>query len=323
MSYRLPTHTLVTFIQAVLTTCVLACLSVARADLIQIQGTRVMLSPPDGFELSDYFPGFQHKTVTAALVVNEMPSSFIEFSRQYSDIGLEKSGMTLISRERVEKDGLSGQLLLVKQDMRGKKYERWILITGDTAESVMIAGYYPVENRRMLSEPLETALRNSLWDSSRELDHFDGLGFRIDDVPSLRVVTRMSNSLVFTETGRMPDLYYTDALLMMSLKPVPNGAKLQESFALEQFKRITLLQEHELDLIQSKTIAGYRGIVVEGKGRHRHLGYEVAVMQIIIETEDGFFIAQGFTKLDDMENDFDVFRATIGSFRLEGSKEPT
>ena len=323
MTNGLGTHNVATFIQGVLTTCVFACLAVSNADLIQVQGTRAMLSPPDGFELSEYFPGFQHTKVTAAIVVNEIPSSYIEFSRQYSAIGLEKSDMTLISRENIEKDGLSGQLLLVKQEMRGRKYERWILITGDTNESVMIAGYYPVENRRLLRVPLEQTLRNSLWDSARELDHFDGLGFRIDDVPSLRVVTRMSNSLIFTETGRMPDLYYTDALLMMSLKPVPDGLKLKESFAREQFQRITLLQNHELDLIQSKTIAGKPGIVVEGTGRHRHLGYEVAVMQVIIETEVGFFVAQGFTKLDDMENDFDVFRATIGSFRLEGNKDST
>ncbi len=298
-------------------------MTLAGAEPQQVQGTRAILTAPDGFGPSEYFPGLQHNSVTAAIVVNEIPNSYLEFSRQYSNIGLEKTGMTLISREHVEKDGLSGQLILVKQDMRGKRYERWILVTGDTNESVMIAAYYPANLRHQFRESLEKTLRDSLWDSSRELDHYDGLGFRIDDVPSLRVVTRMSNSLIFTETGRLPDLYYTDALLMMSLRPVPEGVTLEESFALEQFERITLLQEHDLDVIQSKTIAGKPGIVVEGKGRHRHLGYDVAVMQIIIETESGFFVAQGFTKLDDMENDFDVFRATIGSFRLENAKDPT
>ncbi len=298
-------------------------LSPAYAEVVHIQGTRVSLEAPDGFESSIYFPGVKHPTITAAIVVNEIPSSYIDFSRQYSEPSLARTEMELISREYIERDGLSGQLLLVKQTQRGVPYERWILITGDTNESVMIAGYYPVANGKSMRSAIESSIRSALWDSARDLDHFDGLGFRIDDVPSLRIVTRMSNSLVFTETGRMPDLYYTDALLMMSLKPVPEGAALNERFAQDQFMKITLLEQHSLDLTQSKAVAGIPGVVIEGKGRHRHLGYEVAVMQIILETEAGFFVAQGFTKLDDMENDFDVFRATISSFRLEKPKDAT
>ncbi len=322
MTYRLGIIRRASSIRWAFATCALFCLFPAQGGAIQIQGTRVLLSAPDEFKPSLHFPGVRHEKLTAAIVVNEIPSSYINFSRQYNDASLDKTGMELISRENIESDGLSGQLLLVKQLQRGIRYERWILITGDTNESVMIAGYYPVKNRRSLRGPIEKALRSALWDSARDLDHFDGLGFRIDDVPSLRIVTRMSNSLVFTETGRMPDLYYTDALLMMSLKPVPEGAKLNERFAQDQFMKITLLENHNLTLTQSKSVAGIRGVVIEGTGRHRHLGYEVAVMQIILETDSGFFVAQGFTKLDDMENDFDVFRATISSFRLEKPKEP-
>lgn len=284
---------------------------------LQIQGTRVTLTPPDNFKPSLYFPGVQHSSIVSAIVVNEVPSSYIQFSRNYSAAGLAKSEMRLIKRELLERDGLSGQLLSVRQILRGVEYERWILITGDTRESVMVAGYFPIANARKLRAPIEQALRSSFWDSSRSLDHFDGLGFRVDDVPNLRVVTRMSNSLVFTETGRMPDLYYTDALLMMSLKPVPEGTALNEDFALGQFKRITLLENPSIGLTQSKSIAGVPSVIIEGTGKHRHLGYEVAVMQVIMETHSGFFVAQGFTKLDDRENDFDVFRTTLSSFRLE------
>lgn len=302
---------------ATATLWVLLSSSAALGDLMEIRGTRVSLDPPQEFEASPFFPGLQHRDITAAIVINEVPTPYLELAKQYSDAGLTKSSMELIKREFIEKDGLSGQLLLVRQILRGENYERWILITGDTTESVMIAGYYPVDYRSRLNSALETSLRGSLWDSARAIDHFDGLGFRIDDVPSLRVVTRMSNSLVFTETGRMPDRYYTDALLMMSLKPVPEGSTLTEGFAQAQFNNIAIIEQHTVKLTQSKAIAGNPGVVVEGTGRHRHLGYEVAVMQIILNTPSGFLVAQGFTKKDDMENDFDVFRATISSFRLE------
>ncbi|MFK8029307.1 MAG: hypothetical protein AB8G18_03645 [Gammaproteobacteria bacterium] len=313
------------FAHRVLLTCVFLCLmpTPAQGSPVDIRGTRVSLEVPEGFVPSSIFPGVQHEGMTAAIIVSEMPSSFIEHSRQYNEAGLAKSNMKLLTRQSIDKDGLSGVLLSVEQTLRGIDYERWIFITGDTTESVEIAGYFPVKHSAQMRQPIQQALRHALWDSARPLDHFDGMGFRIDDVPSLRVVTRMSNSLVFTETGRMPDKYYIDALLMVTLKSVPDDTKLSKEFAESQFNKITLIENHELEVTQRRSVADSSAVIIEGKGRHRYLGYQVAVMQLILETDSGFLIAQGFTNLEDMRNDFEVFLATISSFRLELDENPS
>lgn len=286
-------------------------------ERILVPGTRVEVDVPKGFVLSPAFTGLQHKEYRAAIVINEVPNPYLEFNRLYSDDNLAKDNMELLSRERYDRDGLTGQLLKVRQLINNEVFTRWIIITGDTRESVMIAGYYPRKNTQQFETVIKETLARAFWDSARILDHFTGLGFRIDDVPGLRIAARMNNNLIFTKNGRLPDQYYTDALLIVSFRPYEDTLKFNEQFAEAQFNKITLLNDHHIDETKQLFLGALDTISIEGTGAHRYLGYNVAALQIMSKAETGMLVAQGFTGLAHRENDFEVFRTTIGTFRTE------
>lgn len=298
---------------------ILACAVKADAETVQIPGTRVVLNVPADFELSESFAGVQHKREKAAIAVTEVPDSYLEFTRTYTDDALRRKGYRVLRRQRMDRDGLSGQLIVVEQSLAEQKFERWIAITGDTKESVVIAAYFPARLAARFRDAIERALASAFWDSAQVLDHFAGLGYRLDDVPDLRVASRLNNNLVFTGTGRLPDQYYTGALMFVNFLPYPTGTRLGKEFAIDQFNKISLLSGHHIDSIQMQKLRGTDAIVIEGSGTHSHLGYAIAAFQVIAMTPTGALMAQGFTTLDNRENDFDVFKNTIGSFRLEGN----
>ncbi|NNF16247.1 MAG: hypothetical protein HKN70_05835 [Gammaproteobacteria bacterium] len=292
----------------------------ARASVtrpVQIPGTRVVLDVPDNFHISESFPGIEHDREQVAVSVSEIPTSYLEFSKRYTGTELNKPDTRLLRRERMDKDGLSGHLLVVDQKIKNRRFERWIFITGDTDESVVITGYFPRARAHKYRDLIDTTIRSAFWDSAKVLDHYQGLGFRLDDVPNLRVASRLNNNLIYTATGRLPDLYYTDALLFVNFRSYAPGTNITEQFARDQFAKISLLSKPAIDDIQTRQLRGVDSIIIEGRGFHAHLGYAIAAIQVIAMTETGALIAQGFTTLDNRDNDFDVFKTTIASFRLE------
>jgi hypothetical protein len=163
---------------------------------------------------------------------------------------------------------------------------------------------------------MEHALKASLWDSAQFLDHFDGLEFRIDDVPGLRIATRVSRNVVFTDTGRMPDRYYTGPLLLMGWTSGVEVADKRE-FAERRFLNNTLLDEPSLGELKAVHFGGLDGFEAVGSGKHRHLGYPVSSLVLILFDDTGYFVARGYSDNLRAERNFSLFRTIVSSFRRQ------
>lgn len=284
--------------------------------LERVRGTRVHLETLPGFVKANEFPGFINTGDRAMIIVSEMPNPYMELARGFNRPGLVRRQLELIERKALEKDGLAAEMLHVNQNVDGERFEKWIFLTGDHSESVVVTGSYPATLAARYRSAIERVLKESLWDSAQVLDHFDGLEFRIDDVPGLRIATRVSSNVIFTDSGRLPDRYYTGPLLLLAWNssPLPEDRR---RFSELKFRDNTLLDAPAVRELKPIHIGGLDGFEVTGVGKHQHLGYSVASLLLVLFDDDGYFIARGYSDNPRAEKNFALFRNIISSFRRQ------
>ncbi len=288
--------------------------SAALAERVGVVGTRVLIEPPAGFVRAADFAGFVNPSNRAVISVSEVPASYLDMDKRFTDSALLTKELSVVSRELLEKDGLRAQLIKAEQKLGNSLVVKWMLLTGDVAESVIITASY-LASAGNLDAAFEKALRDAVWESSQTLNHFEGLGFKLNEIPGLRISTRVSNTVIFTRDGRLPDQYYTGPMLIVRWQGLPDGAPEDARAHSEDFFRgIEMLKDKRIDDTIRTRVERLRGYEVIGEGRHRFLGYPVAVLQSIAYDDDRFFVAQGLGQAADREKHFDLFRTVIGTF---------
>jgi hypothetical protein len=185
-------------------------------------------------------------------------------------------------------------------------------------ESLLITATWFSSDQKKVGAALRRSLREAEWDASIALDHFGGLGFRLKDIPGLNVATRASNSIIFTHGGRLPDRFYTGAMLVVGwskgdVKTVTN----RKLFAHQQFENIRLLNDAKIDETEYLELDGRTAIEVTGSGQHKHLGYDLNVYQIIVPYDTRFLMAQGFAGGNEPLEVFEKFRAVMSSLTTD------
>ncbi len=291
---------------------------IAMAAPVTIPGTRVTMDAPPSFSLAADFPGFVSRDLQATISVEELPSSFVEVSAEYDDDALERQGIAVLARTTLERDGLRSILIEGEQSIRKRKISKLMLLTGDVGESLLITATWFSSDQKKVGAALRRSLREAEWDASIALDHFGGLGFRLKDIPGLNVATRASNSIIFTHGGRLPDRFYTGAMLVVGwskgdVKTVTN----RKLFAHQQFENIRLLNDAKIDETEYLELDGRTAIEVTGSGQHKHLGYDLNVYQIIVPYDTRFLMAQGFAGGNEPLEVFEKFRAVMSSLTTD------
>ena len=297
----------------------LFCVSaLAFAEPVRVPGTRVWIDVPPGFELAADFQGLVGTTDKITITVAEVPSSFVELNNTYSDSGLQKKDVVVESRRSLERDGLRTALITGTQHLPRQTLIKKILLTGDISESLLVTATYLDKDAQRLGPTVDEAFAKLTWDSSRDLDHFDGLGFRLKEIPGLRVATRAGNSIIFTEDGKLPDQYYTGQMFIVGWsKGDVTEIENPRSFAVARFKGIRLMDKIELDNVVGVTLDGTPGFEIVGRGRHRHLGFSVAAFQVMLTYPDRFLLAQGFSNVKDPEAAYDQFRTILSTLATD------
>lgn len=295
-------------------TLALLCALAAFADPIPVPGTRASLDPPPGFELAAEFSGFFRQDPPATIATAELASSFVDAHALYTDASLLQQGVRVRSRDAFERDGLRSELIEAEQTVNGQALIKLIYITGDVQDSLAVTATILAKDAPALREPLRSALSSTFWEPSRPLDLFDGLGFRLEDVPELRLASRAAGSIVFTGSGAPPDMFYTGQLMVggWSRGDVTQVTD-HEAFAQDQFRRMGLLQSGKVDNMERTRFDGHDAIEITGHGVHRNLGFDVDAFQVIVLYPARFFMAQGIVADEDRVDAYNRFRSVLST----------
>ena len=291
-------------------------LSFAQPKHVKVTGTKVRLVPPIGLKPSERFPGFWDEETNSSIVITEMPAPYSEIANGFTKEALATKGISLLSKKEISLNGRPGILLHAGQEARSIAFLKWMVITGNEKETVLVTATFPEEMKAQLSSAMEQSALSVLWDAEAKVDPLAGLIFTFNDDPSLKFARRVSNGVMLTKDGALPGKPSNDPFFIIG----PSISRVEIS-EIGQFAERRLMQiEKATGIIIKKrsdvTIAGLPGMEIVAEARWNDLpDAPMIIYQVLLLDGENYFIMQGFASRGEQEKYLAVFTRIAQSFR--------
>ncbi|MBL8187680.1 MAG: hypothetical protein JNK38_06715 [Acidobacteria bacterium] len=284
---------------------------------VEVTGTKVKLTPPSSLKPANQFPGFFDEETNVSIMVTEMPAPYSEVIKTFTKESLATKNISLISKEDVSIGGIPGQLLHVRQ-LAQLYVLKWIVITGNDKEVVLIVGTFPEALKSQWSLPIRKSVLSARWNATAKTDPWVGLPFVIQDAPELKFAKRMSSAVALTTNGELPGKPNNDPLFIVA--PAISRVTVADQ---KEFAEKRLYQHEGVSITRIKhtaevMIAGLRGyeIVAEGKQTKPPLGSTI-IYQTMLFDDDSYFLMVGFAPADKENQYLEIFRRVSRTFRKQ------
>lgn len=285
------------------------------ADPIRVPGTRAALSPPDGFSASQRFPGFERAQSQASIVVTEIPAPSAEVMKGMTKESLAAKGMALLTSTPVKIDEKSALLLELAQSAGGATYRKWMLVSGDASVSVMVVATFPEKAMAEWSAPMRAAVLSTTLAQGRSSDPLEGLPFKVAAGNGLKLAGRMSNMLLFNESGARQGSNPREAMYVVGPSiGIPPTSELRV-FAEQRARQTAQLRDLRIVTGKGITVDGLAAYELLADAVDRASGSPIRLYQVIAPDACGYYIMQGLVGQDRAESYLSRFRAMTQSFR--------
>jgi hypothetical protein len=291
-------------------------LSFAQPKLVKVTGTKVRLVPPTGLKPSERFPGFWDEETNSSIVITEIPAPYSEIANGFTKEALATKGMSLLSKKEISLNGRPGILLHVGQEARSIAFLKWMVITGNEKETVLVTATFPEEMKAQLSSAMEQSALSVQWDGEAKVDPLAGLIFSFNDDPSMRFARRVSNGVMLTKDGALQGKPNNDPFFIIG--PSISQAEISD---VGQFAERRLMQTEKATGIIIKeqsdvTIAGLSGREIVAEAQWNDLpDAPMIIYQVLLLDGENYFIMQGFAPREEQEKYLAVFTRIAKSFR--------
>jgi len=285
------------------------------AQSVRVPGTNVTLSPPAGFAVARQYPGFEHAEAQASIVVTELPVAATDMMRSMTAPALSTKGMSLIAARDIVIAEKPARLLHVRQAAPGGSVLKWILIAGHGKATMMIVGTFPEAASPDVGEAICKSVLSASWSSAAPVDSFEGLPFRLTPTASLKLARRVSNTLMFTESGTTGSPGSTEALYIAGHSIGQGRITDARTFAESRAKQTDRLTGVTGFTSRPISIDGAAAYELEADAIDSRSGRPMRLYQVIIPDETGYFILQGISRADRASEIVPEFRRLTASFR--------
>jgi len=287
----------------------------AAGERHRVPGTHVTIEPPAGFTPAAQFPGFLRADIGASVMVTELPGPVAEVREGMTKEGLAARGMVLLESQAVQVGGREGLLLHIRQEASGLEYRKWFLVAGDEGGTTLVVGTFPGKEAASLSAPVRQAVLSAAWDRQAKVDPFEGLLFRLEPTPKLKIANRMNNMVIFNEEGSLSPLGPGEPFYIAG-----NAVAKTDIPDLPAFSRTRALQAANISLLRdakgrSIRIDGLDAYELLAEATHRGSGIPIQFYQVIAPTDGTYFILQGFVETGRAAEFLAEFRHITETFR--------
>jgi hypothetical protein len=281
-----------------------------------LAGTRIALTPPPGFTPATQFSGYQLESLGASIMINEIPGPFAEISAAFSNPSeLSKKGMSLVEKQEVKSNGRDGLLVKTGQSANGVEYLKWHLVIGDEKETVIITATFPKQSEDKLSEPMKASLLTAVWDRNKAVSPTEGVNYTVDEIGDLKVVRKVSNSLVFTKNGIFPSKDPAEPLFVVAQSISKTAIPDNEQYAKARVLQISQVKEVEIEKTGQITVDNLEGYEIEAKGKDSKSGQPTVVYQVMLFEEQSYYLMQGLAGEQNRQPSLEAFKAMARTFK--------
>ncbi len=280
---------------------------------LAIEGTKISLVPPIGFKPASNFLGLEQANSGATIMVLEIPGPFAETSKGMTKEGFLSQGIEVDKIEPLILNDLPAILVSAKQNAHGAEYTKYVLCFGTETETIIINGSTP-SNLEQIAKLVKAALLTSVYEPNREIDPFGVVDYAVDLTSSkLKFAKGMSGSLIFTYDGNIPSETVDQTTLIIAKSFSAQDIEDRKLFCLNRLNKLPV----EVTSIESTTeitIDGVSGFEIVADGKDRKSGEAERLLQVILFSDDLYYMFFGSTSAD-FDANIDEMRRVVKTFQ--------
>ncbi len=280
---------------------------------VRISGTQVSLTPPPGFSASTRFSGFESVETQASIMVTELPGPFDEVKKMLVPEQLAKQRMTLLSRSDEQINQGHAILAHIVQRYAGDDFLKWMLIAGNESKTRLIVATFPKESEATLKDALRQSVLTAAWVND-SIDPFDGLNYRIKAAGTLKLAGRLSNLLMFTESGLQRIAGPEEGLFVFGASIADRDLSNLKKFAEDRTMLTARMKDIEIKSSMPTSIAGLKAHEIVASAKDDATAKPMLLYQTLIADDKTYYIAQGMVTAERGNAMLPHFRATANSF---------
>lgn len=289
--------------------------SAAASEPQRIAGTGVSLDVPDGFHVSQEFPGFGRDDDLTSLLVSELPAPFEASRASFGAEALASRGVTLHRTVDVVVDGRRGLLMHASQRSAGVTFRKWILLLGDDRASVLLTATTPLDREAMHRDALVSTLRSVRWDPEQKTSDTEGLRFRVSEVAPLRIVSSAPNAVVLSDPDHGPGTLAPLVVVGSSLGRVQ--IRDLAGFARRRLDQTVSIEAVEIASEAPASLDGLPGHRIEARALDGDSGRPVHVTQLLATDGERYYLLQAIVDAHTRGSLEPVLEAIFASFTLQ------
>jgi hypothetical protein len=287
----------------------------AAEPYVAIPGTRVSLQLPEGFSISDSFPGIEREELGAMVVVSEMPAPLQKILAGLTKDEMDAQGITLLGTRQVTVNGMDGTLFDLKQDDSDGPIHKWLLLFGNDKATVVLSAAAPEMLETVVSKSIETCLLAAKWDSTKELDPYEGLGFSLRQSETFEVRGRRPGGILLARKEAPEQLTPSEPILVVYSATEPEVAPLQ-IFAKNELTQNSQFTDFSNFSERSLTVNGLKGYEIIADAKEPNLGVAVRILLVAVRTPDQDMVIEGIVAPESWEKYIPEFHGLAESFRV-------
>lgn len=284
------------------------------ATSVDVAGTHVTMTPPDGFVASTSFVGFEHEC-GASIVVSELPTAYADLVAQMTDEGFAAQGITDVQRHDETVDGRPATFIVAKQEAAGISFIKILVVTGTKAVTAFLTGNFPFITCPVeIGERMRDAELGMSLDPDRPIDAQGALRFTIVPAPPLKFAGVLNNGALYNVSGTLPaaDPGEPSLIVAPSLGGSASGDLI--AFATAQLRGMTSIHDVAVESSEVAAIAGRPAAIIIATGKSTTRGVDVVIYQVLLGGEGDYVALLGICDPDDRAAFIDVFAESIKTY---------
>ena len=285
-------------------------------DHQQIPGTQVYLIPPEDFDSSPNFKGFQNpEDPTSMIMAVEIPGPYAEVSAGFNEEQLLSRGMDLKIKKAIQINGYQGLWINLDQEANGMTFSKHVLIYGDSAATTLINGVF-IADSVQLGEAIQVSMESIFLDRELEVNPRETLDYTLDESGTkLRFLNVMGNAMLFNRDGLTPTESEDKATLIVDKSFAEVDISDPESFCISRLSQypdnFEFMRENGLEEVEIDGLQGYGLYAINEELE------EEAYQLILFREEGGYFLFFGSYKPEAEQAKADIMKL-IKSFKRKG-----
>ena len=255
---------------------------------LQINGTNIFMVPPENFDPSADFKGFQNPAdQTSMIMAVEIPGPYNEVIKGFNDEILTTRGMELLSKKEVKIATLDGLIIEINQPAGGTVFSKQILVYGNEKESTLINGVY-LKDSVALGERIKASILSTVVDTQLKINPREALDYVVDETAgSLKFHSVMGNGMLFNRDLKTPTESADKATLIIQKSTVKLMIEDQKQFCVSLLKQYPGQYELATDNgVQEIEINGLKGYEFFAKNKYQE---NEELYQIVLFNENGSY----------------------------------